>query len=178
MKIHSQTNDEMKHLGDVLKDQRVAMLTLAEPSGRLSSRPMTALELDASGAFWMFTSKKTLAHLFEGGASRQVNFAFADISNSTYVSIEGNARLVDDQARKNELWTSMARPYFPGGVDDPELIVLTIRTERAEIWDSPDSSIVRTIAMAASIAVARPVGLGGHEVIDQAAAGGSASHGG
>lgn len=174
MKIQTQRSDDMKHLGDLLEDQRVAMLTLAEPNGRLSSRPMTALELDSAGAFWMFTSKKTLAHVVdERGGGKPVNFAFSDTANSTFVSIEGSARLVDDPARKQELWTSMARPYFPGGVDDPELILLVVQTERAEIWDSPDSSIVRTIAMAASIAAAKPVGLGGHEVV-KPAPGGSA----
>lgn len=155
----------MKHLAKLLDDQRVAMLTTSESAGRLSSRPMTPLELDSAGAVWMFTSRKTLAHLFEGMGTRPVNLAFSDTSNSTYISLEGEARLVDDAARRHELWTSMARPYFPGGEDDPDLILLKVSPQRAEIWDSPDSSIVRTLAIAASIAAAKPVGLGEHEVI-------------
>lgn len=164
MKTRPQTTDDMTHLARLLEDRRVAMLTFAEAGGRLSSRPMTPLELDSAGAIWMFTSRKTLSHVF-GSDARPVNLAFSDPSDSTYVSIEGEARLVDDPTRKHDLWTSMARPWFPGGEDDPDLILLRVGLQRAEIWDSPDSSIVRSLALATSIAAAKPIGLGEHEVI-------------
>lgn len=172
MKVQPQTTDDMKQLGELLDEQRVAMLTLADTSGTLSSRPMTPLELDSSGAIWMFTSRKTLAHGFEAG-SRPVNLAFSDTSDSTYISIEGEAHLLDEPARKHELWTSMARPWFPGGEDDPDLVLLKVVMSRAEIWDSPDSSAVRSLAIAASIAAAKPVGLGDHKVINPPASGAS-----
>ncbi|MEO8247947.1 MAG: pyridoxamine 5'-phosphate oxidase family protein [Burkholderiales bacterium] len=164
MKTQPQAAEEMKHLAELLEDQRVAMLTLAEASGQLSSRPMTPLELDAAGAIWMFTSRKTLAHDF-GVQPRAVNLAFSDAGNSTYVSIEARAHLVEDQQRKHELWSAMARPWFPGGEDDPDLVLLKLEPQRAEVWNAPDSGIVRSLAIAASIAAAKPVGLGDHEVI-------------
>lgn len=164
MKIQPQPTEDMKHVAKMIEGERQAMLTLAEPNGRLSSRPMTPLELDANGTVWMFTSKKTLAHLFEGG-DKPVNLAYCDTGNSSFVSIEGNGRLVDDRARKEALWSAVARPWFPGGVDDPELIVLAIAMERIELWDSPDSTVVRSIALATSIAAAKPIGLGDHEVV-------------
>lgn len=164
LKTQPQTNGDMTHLAKLLEEQKVAMLALSGSDGRLSSRPMTPLEIDSAGAIWMFTSRKALAHLF-GSEPRQVNLAFSDTSNSTYISIEGQARLLDDPVRRRELWTSMARPYFPGGDDDPDLVLLRLDPQRAEIWDSPDSSVMRTLALAASIAAAKPVGLGKHEVI-------------
>lgn len=164
MKIQPQSTEDMKHVAKMIEGERQAMLTLVEPNGRLSSRPMTPLELDASGTIWMFTSKKTLAHLFEGG-HKPVNLAYCDTSNSSFVSIEGTGRLVDDRARKEALWSAVARPWFPGGVDDPELIVLAIAMERAELWDSPDSTVVRSIALVTSIAAAKPIGLGDHAVV-------------
>lgn len=164
MKIQPQATDDLKHLAKMVEGERQAMLTLTEPNGRLSSRPMTPLELDSNGTIWLFTSRKTLGHLFQDG-HRAVNLAYCDTSNSNFVSIEGSARLVDDRARKEELWSAVARPWFPGGVDDPDLIVLAISMERAELWDSPDSTVVRSLALAASIAAAKPIGLGDHEVV-------------
>jgi hypothetical protein len=34
---------------------------------------------------------------------------------------------------------------------------------KAEIWDGPDSTVLRMIAMAASVVVGKPLGLGEHE---------------
>ena len=170
MKIHPQPTEDLKHLAKMVEGERQAMLTIAEPNGRLSSRPMTPLELDSTGTVWMFTSRKTLAHLFQDG-HRAVNLAYCNTSDSNFVSIEGSGRLVDDRARKEALWSPVARPWFPGGVDDPELIVLAITIERAELWDSPDSTVVRSIALAASIAAAKPVGLGDHAVVTPPGAG-------
>ncbi len=164
MKIQPQSTEDMKHLAKMIEGERQAMLTLVEPNGRLSSRPMTPLELDAAGTVWLLTSRKTLAHLFETDA-RPVNLAWCDTSNSSFVSIEGSGRLDNDHARKEALWSAVARPWFPGGVDDPDLIALAIAIERAELWDSPNSTVVRSIALAASIAAAKPIGLGDHEVV-------------
>ena len=170
MKIQPQAADDLKHLAEMIEGERQAMLTLAEPNGRLSSRPMTPLELDSAGTIWMFTSRKTLAHLFADG-HRAVNLSYCNTADSNFVSIEGSGRLVDDRARKEALWSAVARPWFPGGVDDPELVVLAIAIERAELWDSPDSTVVRSIALAASIAAAKPIGLGEHQVVTPPGAG-------
>ena len=51
----------------------------------------------------------------------------------------------------------------PGGEDDPDLTLLRITPERAEIWDGPDSQVLRMAAMAASVVAGRPIGLGDKE---------------
>ena len=163
MKVHHQSHPDMQRLGDRLEGQRIAMLTLREPSGRLDARPLTPLEMDASGAVWMLVSHKSLAPYLGVGA-QPAHLAFTDEGKSLYVSIVGSARLVDDAARRQALWTVMARPWF-SGADDPDLAVLCVQPESAEVWDGPDSSVMRMLAMAASVAAGKPIGLGEHEVV-------------
>lgn len=92
-----------------------------------------------------------------------VNLAFSDDSRSTYISITARATLSHDRQRKDDLWSPMARPWFSQGVEDPDLAVLRLEPVKAEIWDGADSSVLRMIAMAASVVVGKPLGLGEHE---------------
>lgn len=62
----------------------------------------------------------------------------------------------------DELWSPMAKPWFPLGPDDPDLVLLHVITEGAEYWDAASSKLVRALATAASIVSGRPVGMGDH----------------
>jgi general stress protein 26 len=162
--FHTQANQDMQHLGEMLKGHRVAMLTLFEGPTGLNSRPMTPLEMDANGAIWFMGSRKTLQqHVNTGG--EPVNLAF--VGDGNYVSIAAKAELVDSIDRKQALWTPAGRPWF-SGPEDPDLVLLTVRPVRAEIWDGPDNAVSRAIGMAASVIAGREIGLGHKEVIEPA----------
>lgn len=126
---------------------------------------MTVIEMDANGCLWMLVSKSghTARMAPTGRGMDTVNLAFSDESAATFTSITARATLSDDQQRKEELWSVMARVWFPQGVEDPDLAVLRLEPIKMEIWDGPDSSVVRMIALAASVVVGKPLGLGEHE---------------
>jgi len=172
MKTHKQASEALDHLADKLKNQRVLMLTLAEPGTGLSSRPMTPLEMDGEGAIWIMMSKATMQPLIGSGAP--VNLSFMDHGDSDYVSVAGQAQLMDDLGRKQELWTLAGRPWFKGP-DDPDLTLVRIMPHQAEIWDGPDNAATRVLAMAASVVAGREVGMGHKETIDVPAGPESAS---
>lgn len=164
MKIKPQTGDVLSHLGEKLKDHRIAMLTLEEPPTGLSSRPMTPLEMDEQGAIWFLSSRATLGHVI-GSGGLGVNLAFVRHDVSDYVSIGGHAELVDDSERKKALWSAAARVWF-SGPEDPDLTLLKVSPRHAEIWDGPDSRALRVLAMAASVVAGREVGMGSKEEFD------------
>lgn len=141
------------------------MMTMHDAQGQLSSQPMTVIEMDASGCLWMLISKSghTARVSSESGGVDTVNLSFSDESRSTFTSVTAHATLSHDSQRKKDLWSIMARPWFPQGVEDPDLAVLKLAPIKAEIWDGPDSSVLRILAMAASVVVGKPVGLGEHE---------------
>jgi general stress protein 26 len=166
MKVESQQSTAMQELADSLEDQRTAMLTLVEAGGHLGARPLTALEMDGQGSIWFMVSRRSMAAV-AARPGTAVNLAFSDSDKSLYVSMAGTALLVDDAARKESLWTGMARPWF-SGADDPALSLLCVKPSAIEVWDGPDSSVVRALAMAASVAAGQPVGLGEHKDIKPA----------
>jgi general stress protein 26 len=159
MKILIPSNSEFQALARLIEPLRVAMLTHLDEGGRLVSRPMTALEMDADGALWFFTDRASAGY----HDLRILNLSFSDVERSVFVSLSGRGELRFDRERARALWTPAARPWFPDGPDSPELALLKFSPEAADTWDSPHSRALRVLAMAASIAAARPVGLGHHE---------------
>jgi general stress protein 26 len=129
---------------------------------------MTPLEMDAQGEIWMLASRRAMAPIFVA-ALRQTNLTFSDAEHAVHISIAGVARLADDAERKAALWTTMARPWFPGGADDPDLVLLAVQPQLADIWDGPESEVLRLLALTASLVAARPIGLGEHQVIKASA---------
>jgi len=164
MNVLPQATEEMSRLARHLEGQRTTMLSFSDDHGQITARPMTPLELDTQGEIWMLASRRSMAPVFVA-ALRQANLTFSDSERSLYISLAGVARLCDDAQRKADLWTTMARPWFPGGVDDPDLVLLAMQPQLADIWDGPNSDVLRLLALTASVVASRPIGLGNHEII-------------
>ncbi len=167
MKFQEQSSTDMQGLATRLQGQRTAMLTLRDSTGSMSARPLTPLEMDVDGQFWFMVSRHSLAAEFASG-DQAVNLAFSDEGKSLYVSIAGSGRLLDDMTRKVALWSAMARPWF-SGAEDPDLVLLRVQPHRIELWDGPNSSVMRALALATSVAAGRPIGLGERETLNPAA---------
>lgn len=161
MKTETQKNPELAQLCKLIEAQSIAMLTTRESDGTLLSRPMAALKMDSGGAIWFFTDVRSskVEHL------SSANLSFADVDKGTYVSVSGHGEIHIDRERSEELWTPFARPWFPEGVESPNLALLKIVPELAEYWDSSHSKMVRMFAMAASIVAAKPIGMGDHATL-------------
>lgn len=161
MKVEPQESMELIHLAELIGDIPVAMLTTIDGNSSLSSRPMSALQMDSDGAIWFFTDLRSekVEHL------RVVNLTFTDHGRSTYVSITGRGEIHAEHAHIKDLWTPFARPWFPDGPDSSNLALLKFVPDSAEYWDAPNSKMIRMFAMAASVVASKPIGLGEHETL-------------
>lgn len=75
------------------------MLATIEADGALASRPMAALEMDASGALWFFTDLRSseVEHL------RVAHLSFTDLGHGTDVSLSGRGENDTDRGRIERL---------------------------------------------------------------------------
>ncbi|MBP6225727.1 MAG: pyridoxamine 5'-phosphate oxidase family protein [Rhizobacter sp.] len=159
MKIQSQSSAELIHLAQLIQPMdTVAMLTSHDADGALVSRPMAPLEMDALGALWFFTHRRS-AKIEQ---LKALNLCFVDAERGTYVSMSGHGDIVDDREHVKRLWSPLARPWFPHGPDSEELTLLKFTPHSAEYWDAVDTKMVRLLATAVSVVAARPIGLGEH----------------
>lgn len=159
MKVIPQARPERTQLSTLIERFSAAMLTTHDDHGALVGRPMTPLEMDASGALWFFTD----AHSEKAQHLHSANLSFSDSDNATYVSISGHGELHFDRERIEALWTPFAKPWFPNGSKSENLALLKFIPATAEYWDAPNSKMVRMFAMAASIIASKPMMLGEHD---------------
>lgn len=127
---------DLARLNDLIADINIAMLTTRDSDGSLRSRPMgTQSKGEFSGTLHFFTdmdSHKTL----EVEDSREVNVAYSNPRSQKYASLSGHARLSQDLAELEQHWHAGLKIWFPLGLDDPTLALLSVEVSRAEFWDS------------------------------------------
>lgn len=158
MKVKDQTQEPLRKVAELIGDMTVCMMASLK-EGRIESRPMSPLVMEEDGAIWFLTHTSSM----HGVDVDTVNVSFSNEPDASYVSLEGTVQVVTDRAHREALWTAYAKPWFPDGPDTPDLAALKFAPRTVDFWDSPSSKVVRLFAMAASVAAAKPIGLGDHE---------------
>ncbi len=94
------------------------------------SLPMTAqLDKDANSAFWFYTSRDN--RLAPGGPAMA---QFAAKGHDLFASVAGSLTEESDQAVIDRFWTKEVESWYPGGRQDPSLLMLRFDLGNAEIW--------------------------------------------
>lgn len=149
--------EQLQVLWDLIKDIRFAMFTTRHADGHLHSRPMTtqnkALETDANLWFFMPASSEPATDIAVDPA---VNLAYAHPGNDQYVSVAGIARVVDDLAMKQALWSKFVEAWFPGGPADPGLALVQVAITHAEYWEVTENKLVQLFALTRSAFTGNP----------------------
>ena len=151
------TQADRDRLWDLIKDIRYAMFTTRDGNGQLHSRPMTVQNkrIDEDNLLWFFMGRAG-EPVDDIGRDPRVNVVFADPDDNAYVSISGQAAVVDDPQRARELWSNMAQAWFPGGPEDPALALVKVGITHADYWDVKDNKLVQVFKMVKAAATGQP----------------------
>lgn len=104
--------------------------------------PMTAqLDSDAHGAIWFFHSRS--GPLAAGGPATAT---FAGKGHDLFARVSGTLAEETSRARLEEEWAPAVEAWFPGGKDDPHLLMLRMDLAQAEIWNA-DMGFIDTTRM-------------------------------
>lgn len=160
----SNSNESIQKLGELIKGIRFAMFTTVDFDGNLYSRPMATQEIEFDGDLWFFSGKST-AKIRSIEKDQHVNVSFADPGSNTYVSVSGKAETIHDRSKMEELWNPMYKAWFPEGLEDPDLVLIKVRVESAEYWDSPSKMIVRLVGFAKALAGGGRIPMGDHHKV-------------
>ena len=123
-------------LYDLIDGIEIAMFTTRRPDGRLVSRPM-ATQARAAGADLWFVTDASAYKLDELEQEPQVNLAYYNQKSREYVSISGQARVVNDRAKIAELYRPDWKAWFEGSSkeagtpDDPRITLIAVDVESA-----------------------------------------------
>ncbi len=155
---HKTPQQEHDQLWDLIKDIKFAMFTTRHQNGHLHARPMTTQnsKIDEGGSLWFFMSRSSevVADIKE---DKGVNVSYADPGEDGYVSVSGSAEVVEDSAKKEQLWNKAAEAWFAGGATDPDLALVRVSISHANYWDVTDSKVVQLIKMAKAVVTGTPL---------------------
>ena len=129
---------------DMLDDFDTAMMITHAPSGPLDCRPMHVAKSDLrqGGPLWFITSAESqkvmeIAH----DATTLLIFQEGD----RYVAVWGRSTVSQDRDRIDELWREPYRAWFPQGVGDPDIRLVTVTPHSAEFWDNAGANKLRYV---------------------------------
>jgi general stress protein 26 len=141
-------SEDIKKLGELIKDIPIAMLTTVDEDGTLRSRPMAIQGDEFDGTLWFMV----------GADSAKVH--------EVYISVSGTAQLVRDRAKIDEFWNPMNKAWFPEGKDDPNIALLHVTVSKAEYWDSPSSAVAHVVGVAKALVTGQSYEPGENEKIN------------
>ena len=152
-------------LWNLIKDIKFGMLTHRHADGELHSHPLTtqnkAIDEGATLYFFISRSSEIATEIVHDA---HVNVSYTDPGKDRYVSVAGRALIVEDMGKKEALWSSMAKAWFPGGPTDPNLALLQVHISHAEYWNVEESKMVQVVKMVtAAITGTPPSSMGEHK---------------
>ena len=136
---------------EILKGFHNAML-ITHAQGGLRARPMAIAELKPSCEMWFLTDVES-AKAHEIQSDTQVLIACQNDSSS-YISVSGKAKLVQDRQKINELFKEPHKVFFPKGKDDPQIALIAFTPQDGEYWDNGGFNKVKYLFEAARAYVA------------------------
>jgi general stress protein 26 len=119
---------------ELLRGISVGMLITRSVDGDVHVRPMN-LRNEAppfTGELWFFTTRGS--RKVEEIQHAPVSLIFQDAATRTYVHLRGWASVEDDRAKLEELWDPVHRAWYPGGVDDADLLLLHVWLTNGDYW--------------------------------------------
>jgi general stress protein 26 len=129
-----------------LKSDMTMFLGLAEGEDG-HARPMTA-QLDDDGfqgglyqgPIWFFTARSSdLYQQISSGGRAMAHFTSK--GHDIWATVQGNLSQSTDRDVIDRLWNRFVAAWYEGGKDDPELALIRLDPENAEIWIDASSMV-------------------------------------
>ena len=138
---------DLKDVAETLKDIDFVMLNTHSDGGQIAARPMSNnRQVECDGDSWFFVAQDS--RTFEDvqrdpkvGLSAQGAEGLLG-KPPVFLSIEGAAEIVVDQAAFADHWTKDLDRWWPEGPSTPGIALLKIHAERIHYWNGEDSGEV------------------------------------
>lgn len=149
-------------LWDLLEKDRIGMLGLTGAAHQ-HFQPMTAFVERPQNNLWFFAWRDNdLVVTDDHGA--EAMFVFQ--GDHLYACIGGRLSVDTDRRRMEQYWSPMVAAWYPGGKDDPRLIMLRMDCEDAQVWLTEGGPMRYAWALAKARATGRRPDLGGQASLD------------
>jgi len=113
-------------------------------------RPMSAIKVCDQGNIWFFSEKdsdknKAIA------SDKIVQLFFSHPAKGSYLVVNGEAEIILDKSKIEELWSPVAKIWFKEGKDDPTISIIKVKPSNAYYWDTDGNQMINLLKMIASV---------------------------
>ena len=119
---------------DLLTRFDTGMLITHSGNNSLHARPMAVAQIEENCDLWFITSAESPKTL-EIRSNDEVLVAFQN-KRSEFVSLAGRAEVIRNAQKLTELWQESFKVWFPGGQQDPSIVLLHVSGHQGEFWDN------------------------------------------
>ncbi len=113
-------------------------------------RPMTAIKVCDQGNLWFFSEKDSEKNKAIA-IDKDVKLFFSHPGKSCYLVVNGEAEILMDKAKIEELWTPIAKVWFKEGKEDPTISIIKVTPTTAYYWDAEGNKMINFLKMVASV---------------------------
>ncbi|MEZ5786250.1 MAG: pyridoxamine 5'-phosphate oxidase family protein [Xanthobacteraceae bacterium] len=147
------TTDNADKVWDLVEKIPICMLVTHDGED-IRSRPMGAYPCREENAVYFLTDSRR--HKDEEVArDPRVCIAFSDPGSQTFVSLTGQAVVLNDREKIKEFWSLPAKAWWDSP-DDPAIRLLRVTPKDAEYWDAPGKVVSYVKMAAAALSKTRP----------------------
>ena len=116
-----------------------------------STRPMSTQDIDDEGNLWFYSDINSLKNI-EIEKDKSVRLYYSHPGKSSYMVLNGNAEIVHDKHKIEELWSPAVKVWFQEGKEDPTISLIKVTPKNAYYWDVEGNQMINFFKMIASVA--------------------------
>ena len=141
--------EALKKVQDLVEAENVCLFASNLSQKPITVRPMSTLKVDDLGNMWFFSAKNSQKNK-NIQTDPAVQLLYSNHGCSEYLSIYGKAQVITDKDIIKLFWSTLAKTWFPDGVNDPEISLIMVTPEKAYYWDTKHNKMVSTLKILAS----------------------------
>ena len=123
----------LSDLVGLIEEGDIAMLTTVSASGQLHTRPMETCYIGGGGELYFFT---TLEKQVSEEIRQQLNVGVSYVrpEDNFYVAVSGKVEIITTDEAIASYWQEKYSFWIPGGLTDPNLVLLKVTPKAADSW--------------------------------------------
>jgi general stress protein 26 len=130
----------IEKIQELAKNETCLFCTFEEDC-RLNTRPMSTQDVDDEGQVWFFSRYDSDKNM-QIDDNHKVQLLYSNPGKQHYLSIEGEANILRDRNKTDEIWNPIAKAWFTEGKNDPSLTLIKVRPRQIHYWETKDGKMV------------------------------------
>ncbi len=150
VKHYQNSAEAIKKIREIAESTNIGMLCTNLTEMPISTCPMATQKVEDDGEIW-FLSGKDSSHNRDIKKDERVQLIYANPGSSSFLSLYGTAEVSHDRQKIDEMWTNLAKVWFPEGKEDPNLSLICVKPEEGYYWDTKTNKMIAFLQMAVSV---------------------------